>query len=142
MQLTANFKLAELTVTNTGLPNVPTKAEIDSLRALAVNVLQPLRDALGKPVIVNSAFRGEAVNRQVGGVPTSQHRKGQAADIRVAGMTPTQVCNRIIDLGLRFDQLIDEPTWTHVSFAPKNRQQEMTARRVNGRMVYTAGIKR
>ncbi|QYW02029.1 peptidase [Stenotrophomonas phage Siara] len=137
VQLTPNFTVKELTVTNRPYDNTPSKAEIEQLRLLAVNILQPLRDALGKPVIVNSAYRGEQVNKAVGGVPTSQHRLGQAADIRVTGMSPLELCHFIISLGLPFDQLIEEGTWTHVSFGPRNRRQVLTMR--NGK--YTAGIK-
>lgn len=66
MQLTANFSLAELTVTGRNMPNVPNEAEVFNLAHLAREILQPLRDALGQPVLVNSAFRSEAVNRAVG----------------------------------------------------------------------------
>ena len=90
MQLTANFSLAELTVTGRNMPNVPNEAEVASLRSLAEMILQPLRDALGKPARVNSAFRSEAVNRAVGGTATGQHRLGQAADIHVPGMTSVE----------------------------------------------------
>jgi len=63
MQLTANFSLAELTVTGRNMPNFPNEAEVASLSLLAKKILQPLRDALGQPVLVNSAFRSEAVIR-------------------------------------------------------------------------------
>lgn len=77
MQLTPNFTLEEMTVTSTGLPNVANRTERAALLALAEHVLQPLRDALGKPVYITSAFRSAAVNRAVGGVAGSQHRKGR-----------------------------------------------------------------
>ncbi|WYV98906.1 hypothetical protein [Stenotrophomonas phage CM2] len=89
---------------------MPNEAEVEQLRQLAVHILQPLRDALGKPVIVNSAFRSERVNAAVKGTKTSQHRPGQAADIRVKGMTPLEPCKFIIQLRLPFDQLIEEGT--------------------------------
>ncbi|QQM18193.1 peptidase [Stenotrophomonas phage Salva] len=137
VQLTPNFTVKELTVTNVAAANIPTSAEVEQLRQLATHILQPLRDALGKPVIVNSAFRSEAVNKAVGGTKTSQHRLGQAADIRVKGMTPLELCKFIIKLGLPFDQLIEEGTWTHVSFGPRNRRQVLTMR--GGK--YTPGLK-
>lgn len=137
MQLTANFTLAELTATSTGLPNVPTPAEEASLRALAEHVLQPLRDALGRPVLVNSGFRSERVNRAVGGTATSQHRLGQAADIRVAGMGSVDLAREIVRLGLPFDQLIEEfGRWVHVSYGPRHRRQVLRATTENGRTVY------
>ncbi|MFX1725351.1 D-Ala-D-Ala carboxypeptidase family metallohydrolase [Stenotrophomonas sp. AS1] len=141
MQLTANFSLAELTVTDQNMPNVPNEAEVASLRSLAEMILQPLRDALGKPVRVNSAFRSEAVNRAVGGTATSQHRLGQAADIHVPGMTSVEVAKKIVALGLPFDQLIEEfGSWVHVSYGPRRRRQQLTAVKRSGKTVYVQGI--
>jgi len=142
MQLTANFSLAELTVTDRNMPNVPNEAEVASLRSLAEMILQPLRDALGKPVRVNSAFRSEAVNRAVGGTATSQHRLGQAADIHVPGMTSVEVAKKIVALGLPFDQVIEEfGSWVHVSYGPRRRRQQLTAVKRSGKTVYVQGIK-
>ncbi|MEN1995323.1 D-Ala-D-Ala carboxypeptidase family metallohydrolase [Stenotrophomonas bentonitica] len=142
MQLTANFSLAELTVTDRNMPNVPNQAEVASLRSLAEMILQPLRDALGKPVRVNSAFRSEAVNRVVGGTATSQHRLGQAADIHVPGMTSVEVAKKIVALGLPFDQVIEEfGSWVHVSYGPRRRRQQLTAVKRSGKTVYVQGIK-
>jgi len=141
MQLTANFSLAELTATGRNLPNVPTEGEIANLRMLAEKVLQPLRDALGKPVRVNSAFRSEAVNRAVGGTATSQHRLGQAADIHVPGMSSVELAKKIVELGLPFDQVIEEfGSWVHVSYGPRHRRQQLTATAEKGKTVYRAGI--
>lgn len=141
MQLSANFTLAELTVTATGLPNTPGRVELANLRTLVVNVLQPLRDELGLPVRVSSAFRSAAVNRAVGGVATSQHRLGQAADIHVAGMSSLALARRIVALQLPFDQLIDEfGDWVHVSHAACNRRQQLTAVRRAGAARYRPGL--
>lgn len=141
MQLTANFSLAELTATGRNLPNVPAEGEIANLRMLAVKVLQPLRDALGKPVLVNSAFRSESVNRAVGGTSTSQHRLGQAADIRVPGLSSVELARKIVALGLPFDQVIEEfGSWVHVSYGPRHRRQQLTATTEKGKTVYRAGI--
>ncbi|OFS95190.1 hypothetical protein HMPREF3113_06180 [Stenotrophomonas sp. HMSC10F06] len=141
MQLTANFSLAELTVTDRNMPNVPNEAEVASLRSLAEMILQPLRDTLGKPVRVNSAFRSEAVNRAVGGTATSQHRLGQAADIHVPGMTSVEVAKKIVALGLPFDQVIEEfGSWVHVSYGPRRRRQQLTAVKRSGKTVYVQGI--
>jgi zinc D-Ala-D-Ala carboxypeptidase len=141
MQLTANFSLAELAATGRNLPNVPTEGEIANLRMLTERVLQPLRDALGKPVRVNSAFRSEAVNRAVGGTATSQHRLGQAADIHVPGMSSVELAKKIVELGLPFDQVIEEfGSWVHVSYGPRHRRQQLTATTEKGKTVYRAGI--
>lgn len=137
MQLTANFRLAELTATSTGFPNVPDATEIASLQALAVHVLQPLRDAIGRPVVVNSGFRSDRVNRAVGGSSTSQHRLGQAADIRAPGMPSITLAREIVRLGLPFDQLIEEfGSWVHVSYGPRHRRQLLQAVKQGGKTVY------
>lgn len=82
MFITKNFTLAELTKTNTGLKNDPPAAAILWLKILAVAILQPLRDKIGKPIIINSGYRCPAVNARVGGADKSAHLYGRAADIR------------------------------------------------------------
>ncbi|WP_313347130.1 D-Ala-D-Ala carboxypeptidase family metallohydrolase [Stenotrophomonas sp.] len=141
MQLTPNISLEELTATSTGLANAPTRRERAALLALATHILQPLRDAVGKPVYITSAFRSAAVNRAVGGVPGSQHRSGQAADIHVDGMTSMALARRIVALGLPFDQLIEEfGQWVHVSYGAQHRRQQLTAVRRNGSTRYLDGV--
>ena len=80
------FTIEELTKSTTaqqkGIKNVPSKEEEQNLIALIENVLDPLREAYGKPIIVTSGYRCPALNRAVGGASTSQHMTGQAADIR------------------------------------------------------------
>ena len=126
------FTLKELTKSDTairkGIKNIPNRQEEQNLIALIDNVLDPLREAYGKPIIVTSGFRCEELNRLVGGSKTSHHRTGQAADIRTVTDTPEEnkkLYDLIIKLNLPFDQLIDEYNfdWVHVSYAPKNRKQ-------------------
>jgi hypothetical protein len=125
--MTPNFTLAELTVSETaerhGIDNTPTPEHLENLQRLA-EFLETVKTALGgKPVMINSAYRGPAVNEKVGGSKSSQHMVGCAADIRIPGMNPDQVCRAIIAADLPFDQLIREfydPAkaaggWTHVS---------------------------
>ena len=79
-----NFTLKEMLSTSTGLPNCPeTWEQIENLQRLA-GFLQCVRNIYGKPIIVNSAFRSKAVNEKAGGVKSSYHLKGLAADIRGA----------------------------------------------------------
>ena len=120
--LSPNFTLNELTVTDTGLPNVPNAQQTRNLGFLVVNILQPLRDAIG-PVKVTSGFRSKAVNAQVGGKPTSQHLLGLAADIisPTEEWTPEEITRVIMDLGLPYDQLIFEGGWVHVSWSTNRR---------------------
>ena len=80
------FTIKELisssTATQHNINNTPTKEIEENLKALVDNILDPLREAYGKPIIVNSGFRCEKLNNLVGGSRTSQHRTGHAADIK------------------------------------------------------------
>ena len=114
--MTPHFSLAELTFTDhRKLDNTPNAAEIANLDRLAL-LLEQVRTLLGKPVMVNSAFRSKAVNDAVGSKDTSQHRIGCAADIRVPGMTPDEVVKAVIASSIGYDQIIREfDRWTHIS---------------------------
>lgn len=102
--------------------NVITSFEVrDSILALTENVLQPLRDAWGKPLKVNSGYRCKALNAAVGGVPTSQHVKGEAADI--AAGDPVKLARLAVKLGLPFDQMILYPTFVHFSHRLNGEQR-------------------
>ena len=115
--LTKNFTLEELTHTDhRELDNTPSEYEKANLMRLA-EFLEQVKETLdGKPIMVNSAYRSEAVNNAVGSKNTSQHRLGCAADIRVPGMTPDEVVKVIIASDLKYDQIIREfDRWTHIS---------------------------
>jgi zinc D-Ala-D-Ala carboxypeptidase len=138
-QLSKNFTLEELTVTNTGLPNVPNDEEIKQLTLLATTVLQPIRDVLG-PVIINSGFRGEAVNAAVGGVLTSQHRLGQAADTEYQNYSLEDAFEWIRH-HITFGQLIIEEKhrpdgsvarWIHVSLPRHDKPNMMCLKYEDG----------
>ena len=92
MQLSEHFELAEFLVSETaarrGIANEPTPEIIDNLRRLCQLVLEPLRVKLVRPVVITSGYRSLALNRAVGGSPTSHHRQGRAADLIVPGMSP------------------------------------------------------
>ena len=94
MNLTTNFLFREFQCKD-GTP-VPVEL-IDNAKELAEN-LQAFRDAVGKPVVINSAYRTERYNRMVGGASRSQHLKAKAADITVPGMTPKEVADKIEEL--------------------------------------------
>jgi len=130
MNLTKNFTLEELTVTDhREFDNTPNETERANLVRLA-GLLELVKVALGnKPVMVNSAFRSKKVNDAVGSKDTSQHRVGCAVDIRVPGMTPDQVVKAVITAKLPFDQLIREfDRWTHISIPndPKGKPRGQT----------------
>ena len=135
MKLSKNFSLEEMCRSNTasvrGLPNVPNAEQVKNLQQLCENVLQPLRDHLGKPVAINSGFRSQAVNMAVGGANNSQHMKGEAADIKCKDYPYAKEIYTWIMDNLEFDQVILErkgkAVWVHVSFRTngKNRQQAL-----------------
>jgi len=116
------FSWAEMTTTSQAADNTPPPEAQARLIALCAAVLDPLREALGRSVSVNSAYRSAAVNKAIGGSTTSQHMLGEAADIRVDGMTPQQLATFIAAEKLPFDQLIWEPTWVHVSYSLTRRR--------------------
>ena len=119
MNITPNFTLQELTTSETamrnGLDNTPGPIAMQNLTRLA-NFLEEVRKVLGKPILINSAYRSAEVNTVIKGSKNSQHMVGCAADIRVPGMTPNDVCKAIIASKLQYDQLIREfDSWTHIS---------------------------
>ena len=124
--LTPHFSLTEMTKSQTairkGIRNNPSPQAVARLHRLCVQVLEPVRVHFGRPVVVNSGYRSVELNRAVGGSATSQHCKGEAADIEVIGVRNGDVAIWIRD-NLKFDQLILEaydrrnPSsgWVHVS---------------------------
>lgn len=148
MQLTPNFTLAEFTRSQTasrlGIDNHPSDAVVRNLLSLCRNLLQPLRELVGRPLIVTSGYRCPALNRAVGGVAHSQHLVGEAADLRLPTLTLHRAdgtpysapdldqARRWMDLvgsHLHFDQLILEHDrsgayWLHLSYRQgRNRHQ-------------------
>lgn len=134
MNLTKDFTLAEMirseAATRHGFkeqftPNDEIKA---NLKALCENILQPLREKLGVKIRVTSGYRSKRTNNAIGGSESSQHVLGQAADINVNGITTLELCRKIKEFGLPFDQLIEEfGQWVHVSYSPRNRRQVLQA---------------
>ena len=152
MNLTQNFTLAEMTKSETalrhGMDNSPNQEQISNLQALAVNVLQPIRDHYKRGVKVNSGFRHPDVNARVGGSRTSDHTRGMAADIEIPGVANAELAGWI-QQNLDYTQLILEfytpgvpdSGWVHVSYDPANlKKQVLTAMRENGKTVYKPGL--
>ena len=127
MNITKNFTFEELTRTNTGLDNEPNNESLVNLCSLTFNILQPARELLAMVVKVNSAYRSREVNKAVGGARTSQHTKGQAADLSCSDNIKLFEILRT----LPFDQLIIEkpvngiPSWLHVSYNSENNRGEI-----------------
>ena len=151
-QLSTNFSLSELTKSETALrhnmDNTPGATEIANLTALALYVLQPVRDHYKTGVKVNSGYRAPDVNASVGGSKTSDHCKGQAGDIEIPGVANAELA-QWISANLKFTQIILEfytpgipdSGWVHVSYDPNNLKcQLLTAVKENGKTVYKPGL--
>lgn len=119
-----------------GIKNEPTKQHKANLKALAVHLLEPIREKWGGAIVVSSGYRSAELNDAIPGASkTSQHCKGEAADIRPLDGRKKELFELIKESGLPFDQLINEypdkngvPSWIHVSFTTsrKNRGQVLT----------------
>lgn len=105
--------------------NMPDINSLDNMLNLVYYVLNPLRQRLNKPVIINSGYRCKELNTAVKGAENSQHMQGQAVDITVKGMTPKQIIDFINATNIEYDQLINEyDKWVHISYNKgKNRQK-------------------
>ena len=128
------FTIAELCKSEAadrlGIDNRCKKEYVVNMTALVDNVLDPLREAYGKPITVNSGFRCPALNKAVKGSATSDHMTGRAADI--TGGSPDEnkkLFYLIQSLGLPFDQLIDEKhfLWVLVSYRGKDNRKHVLA---------------
>jgi len=152
MNLSANFTLKELTKSDTatrlGLDNTPDDEALENLKTLCEKVLQPVREHFEKSVTVNSGYRSPESNAAVGGSKTSDHCKGQAADIEIVGVANADLAQWIMD-NLDYTQLILEfytpgipdSGWVHVSYDPNNlKKQELTATKVAGKTTYLNGL--
>lgn len=127
------FTIGELTESATArrynIKNVPGTIELTNLISLVENLLDPLRSLLGKPIFVSSGYRCKALNSKVGGSKTSQHMKGQAADIYLKGLSNIVIAKVLVVSDLQWDQCIiydklENPTWIHLSYKTSgNRNQ-------------------
>lgn len=118
-KISKNFTFAEFTKSDTAkrlhINNAITSWEVrDNIIALVEDVLQPLRDAWGGPLFINSGYRCPELNEAVDGVPTSQHVKGQAADVGVTD--PLALAKLAIKKNITFDQMIVYPSFVHFSY--------------------------
>jgi zinc D-Ala-D-Ala carboxypeptidase len=151
VKLSQNFTIQEYIKSQTalrqGIDNTPTEEHMGNATALFRNVVQKVRDQFGVTVI-NSGYRGEALNKAVGGSSKSQHCKGEAVDIECPG-TPNYDVAKWIEDNLDFDQLILEfytpgvpdSGWVHVSYKSEgNRKSVLTAMKEDGKTVYKPGL--
>jgi hypothetical protein len=130
MNLTPNFTLEEMTSSETatrhGIANTPNPKQITALKALCENVLEPLRARLGTPIHVTSGYRNPIVNSLIHGSDSSQHMKGEAADIKVSGMNAQQLFDFILASNIPFDQIIQEYNkWVHISYSVRRQRRSI-----------------
>jgi putative chitinase len=153
MQLSEHFNLKEFTKSETAIrkriDNTPNSVHATNLKAVCEKILEPVRKHFGKPVRINSGYRGPALNAAVGGSSKSQHCNGEAVDFEIDGL-PNPELAKWVSENCDFDQIILEfydpkegpnSGWVHASYsAGKNRKQKLTAVTVNGKTVYKPGF--
>lgn len=131
-----NFSISELIKSDTAIKyninNMPDLNSLDRMLKLIVYCLQPIRNKLGKPIIITNGYRSFALLKkleELGYKPskTSQHCKGEAADLVVKGMTQEQLFNFIKNSNIEYDQLIWEQdnNCVHISYSNKNRKETL-----------------
>lgn len=139
--ISKNFSYHEFEQSNIAkeerITNVITSVEVrDSIKSLVDNLLQPLRDVVKKPLNISSGYRCPALNshHRVGGSKTSQHVKGEAADVWCATITPFELAKVIISKGFEFDQLGLYPSFIHLSYKHNgvNRHQVFYSKEYKG----------
>jgi zinc D-Ala-D-Ala carboxypeptidase len=152
MNLSAHFALSEFLFSETaarmGREIVPTPVQIENLTRLCLTLLEPLREELGRPIIITSGLRPVWLNIAIGGSKTSAHPDGRAADLQVHGVAPIEVCRTVQRLQLPVDQCILEfpksgAGWTHLGIeaaGAKLRGEYLTANVVDGRTKYEVGL--
>jgi uncharacterized protein YcbK (DUF882 family) len=147
MNLSRNFTLSELTKSDTairkGINNNPNAEQIEKLKALCENILQPVRDHFGR-VKITSGFRSVELCMAIGSSANSQHAKAEAADFECVGVDNAELADWIKD-NLPYDQLIveyytpGEPNsgWIHCSYIPDQpRASYLWAYRSEGKTKY------
>ncbi len=146
-RLTANFWLSEFLASDTavrlGIDNAPGALHEANIRNVLAPGMQAVRDLLGVPVLISSGYRSPALNAAVRGSQSSQHCSGHAADFRAPSFgSPRKVCEAIVAAmeRVKFDQLIHEGSWVHISFSPRRRNEVLTAHFRPGGVSYTRGL--
>jgi len=151
MKLTANITLDEMTKSDIaerkGINNNPSPKQIENLKALAVNILQPVRSEFDRPLIIRSGFRCAQLNIEIGSSINSQHcadNNSAAADFEIPGVDNKELAQWIRD-NLLWDQIIlefykeGEPSsgWVHCSYSTDlNRKQSLIAYREDDKTKY------
>lgn len=150
MKISNHFELSEFLISQEAtrhrppIDMAPSQEVKAALSGLAHYVLDPIREHVGRPVVVTSGYRPVALNTLIGGSNTSQHCKGEAADIHVPGMSVYTLCQMVMTSNVPFDQMIYEfGAWCHVShklFGEQRRQVLTAIRRRDGHVEYLQGL--
>jgi hypothetical protein len=123
-----------------GIDNTASLEIVDHLKVAAAG-MEEVRALLGAPIHVDSGYRSPALNEAVRGVPGSAHTAGYAVDFICPRFgAPLEIVKIIAASSVKFDQLIQEGTWVHISFDPAMRQEVLTAHFVDGKATYQRGI--
>jgi hypothetical protein len=145
--ITRNFALSEFVVSHTaerlGIDNTPPASVLAILRNVLIPGLQEVRDLLGVPIVVKSGYRCPQLNAAVRGSPGSDHLTGHAVDFVAPGYgSPSEVARQLVSFmpQFKFDQLIQEGGWVHLSFAPRRRNEVLTAHFTPSGVSYTRGL--
>lgn len=137
MTISKNFRLKEFTRSETAdeleIDNTQmSESAKNNIKEMVHQILQPLRDRIKKPIVINSGYRCTELNEAIGGVPTSQHVLGQAADIKVKGLSSFEIAKVVLDLYLPFDQMILYNDFVHISIGTRDRRQLLYNKSYNG----------
>lgn len=141
-RLTPNFTLEEMTQSQTavrrGIKNEANPVIKNNLTITAANMEEVRKLLCNNSIAINSGYRNLEVNRLIGGSSKSAHMEGWAVDFTCHKFgTPAQIVDVIKASDIKFDQLIEEGTWVHISFAPARRKQVLKASFKNGKATYT-----
>ena len=147
-RLQQHFWLSEFLRSDTalrrGIDNVPKAGELANIRNVLAPGMVRVRNLLRTPVLITSGYRSEALNAAVGGSKSSQHLQGLAADFISPDFgTPRKIAQMLMERSteIRFDQLIWEGQWVHISFGPgAPRGEVLTAHFFAGGVSYTKGL--
>ena len=144
-RLTADFHLSEFLhsekAVRLGLDNTPDALAMASIRNFLAPGMQQVRELIGAPINISSGYRAPQVNAAVGGSRSSQHMQGLAADFAAPFFgTPIQIARAIVASHIKFDQLIQEGSWVHISFSANPRRDVLTAQFPNGVASYPHGL--
>ena len=129
------FDLAAMTHTDCGLPNIPREDEIIKLKWLWFNFVLPMKKYIGE-ITITSAFRSDAVNKHVGGVPTSQHRLAEAIDFipkEVKFEDAFSWCKSSLEFGQLIIERSGDKRWIHISRPRVGKPNMQALRMENGK---------